>query len=123
MDNSENLIDEQLSQIKIAKIYKERLKEFKAKCTKRMESDFLAQIELQLKSRIQFKTPKITGFQDYKNACSESLKLYFDPQAVVSRANLDFIHKSWTLNFSDAPGPNQIPDIQQVIERIRTLAT
>lgn len=62
MENSENLIDEQLSQIKIAKIYKERLKEFKAKCTKRMESDFLAQIELQLKSRIQFKTPKITGF-------------------------------------------------------------
>ncbi len=41
MDNSENLIDEQLSQIKIAKVYKERLKEFKTKCMKRMESDFL----------------------------------------------------------------------------------
>lgn len=59
-------------------MYKERLKEFKGKCTKRMESDFLAQIELQLKSRIQFKAPKITGFQDYKNASSESMKLYFD---------------------------------------------
>jgi len=46
MENSENLIDEQLSYIKIAKVYKERLKEFKARCTKRMETDFFEQVEL-----------------------------------------------------------------------------
>ena len=53
IDNSENLIDEQLAQIKIAKVYKERLREYKAKCTKRMETEFLSMIELQLKSRVQ----------------------------------------------------------------------
>jgi len=123
LDNSEALIDEQLAHVKIARnVYKERLKDYKAKCTKRMETECLSMLELQLKSRVQCKTPKITGLQEYKSACEESVKAYFDSEGVVARVNMEFVHKGWTMNFSDKAGPNQMPDIAQVTERIKTLA-
>jgi hypothetical protein len=63
-------------------------------------------LELQLKSRVQCKTPKITGLQEYKGACEESVKAYFDSEGVVARVNMEFVHKGWTMNFSDKAGPN-----------------
>ena len=56
----------------------------------------------------------MTGLQEYKSACADRLRGYFDGQGVVARANLDFMHKGWTVNFGEEPGPNQIQDIKEV---------
>lgn len=99
--NSQEIIETKLIHLKVANIFKERLSEYQARCRKKMEGECLSLIELQLKGRVQFKSPKITGNQEYRQNFLENIKFYFDNQNVMSKVNLEFIHKGWTLNFND----------------------
>lgn len=56
-------------------------------------------IEAYLNSRVQFMPPN--NSLDYKENFLKDLKLYFDEHKVLSKFNLDFVHKQWTINFGD----------------------
>eukprot|EP00347_Sterkiella_histriomuscorum_P013600 403364097 len=111
IQNSNDLIDNKLSQLSLTKIYKERLKEYSFKCKKRLENECLNLIELYLNSRIQFIKPNVTN--DYKNKFNQNLQFYFDADKVLSKVQLEFIHRNWTINFDDSN--------QNVFSKIKTL--
>ena len=48
-----------------------------------------------------FKAPRIAGNQEYRQKFLDNISFYFDPVKVVSKGNLEFIHKNWTVNFTD----------------------
>ena len=41
------------------------------------------------------------GSQDYKQRFYDNLKFYFDENKVLSKFNLEFVHRAWTINFED----------------------
>jgi hypothetical protein len=67
-----------------------------------MEGECISLIELHLTSRIQFKPPKIAGNQEYRIKFQENIQYFFDNNRIISKANLDLIHKGWTINFADS---------------------
>ncbi len=52
INNANELLDTKLSSLKLAKVYKDRLKEYSFKCRKRLESECLSLIEMYLNSRV-----------------------------------------------------------------------
>jgi hypothetical protein len=85
--------------LKCIRIYKEKLKEFSFKCRKKIESECLSLIEHYLNSKIQFIKSNIT--QDYMQKLFDNLKFYFEEQKVLSKINIEFINRGWTLNFDE----------------------
>lgn len=64
--NSQELIDSKLSQLKVAAVYRERLKEYQVRCRKKMEGECLSLVDQLLRGRLQYKPPKIAGNQEYR---------------------------------------------------------
>lgn len=65
------------------------------------------------------KTPKLTGNQEYRQMIADNLRFYFDQNSVISKANMDFIHKGWTFSFVDDRGSQG--EIGTLYHRIKEL--
>ena len=90
----------------LSRAYKEKLKDFNFKCKKKIEAECITLMEHYLNSRIQH--IKSLQSNDYMAKLFDNLKFYFNEEHILSRINIEFLTREWTINFDDAGGTQNV---------------
>lgn len=97
IQRAQDLIDKNLKGVKVCVVFMKRLDELKFKCTQKLESECLNQVDQWVNARILL-MPSNQRSAEYKDKFTATVSSYFRPE-VWSYLKPDDILNTWTFNF------------------------